>query len=190
MANYFGLLAKNSVHKLIPRSSTDVRAQPTKNGTTFDTTTLPKDSLEFFFENHCFSRKTGHKKWLGLTNDEHECDIFVDKDHKACWHMTHVHFWKSMTATRHRDLRGLPSLLASSTLPCLNFINNFLDSTQFSSGAPALSYLPTRSDYLEKREVAVSIKTRFFFNRKPRITQEKPLSKQIYIFLQHSFFVG
>ena len=33
MANYFGLLAKNSVHKLIPRSSTDVRAQPTKNGT-------------------------------------------------------------------------------------------------------------------------------------------------------------
>ena len=91
--------------------------------------------------------------------------------------------------TQRVGLRGLPCLLASSTLPCLNFINNFLDSTQFSSGAPALSYLPTRSDYLEKREVAVSIKTRFFFNRKPRITQEKPLSKQIYIFLQHCFLL-
>ena len=28
-----------------------------------------------------------------LTNELHSCDIFVDKDHKASWHMTQVHFW-------------------------------------------------------------------------------------------------
>ena len=122
----------------------------------FDTPQLCKKKFRIYLSSKCFLKdKKSELDWQTMNMSVTSSLTRIIK-HVDTWPMSIFgKVW--LEHDTHKSLHGFAS---SSTLPCLNFINNFLDSTQFSTAAPALSYLPTRSDYLEKRElVAVSIKT-------------------------------